>query len=125
MSRTLTAALTTEIGRDVTSPGYLVELGFATPVRLSSRGTMTWYGNTWTTWDVRVRGLAVESNGSTASGSLTLWNGDYTISALVLGEGVANRAVSIWKFYGDSALTTSDPVSVFVGVADDATIDPD
>lgn len=124
MTRTVTAALTTEIGRDVVTPGYLVEIGFATPLRLSSRATLSWSGNTWTTWDVRVRGIAVEAQGSTSGGSLVLWNGDYTISALVLGEGVANRAVKIWVFYGDTALAASDPVQVFVGVADDASIDP-
>ena len=124
MTRTITAALTTEVGRDVTAPGYFVEVAFATPLRLSSRGTMSWAGNTWTTWDVRVRGLATESGGSTSGGSIVLANGDYTISALVLGEGVANRAVKMWKFYGDSALTTSDPVQIFSGVADDAEIDP-
>jgi hypothetical protein len=124
VTRTVTAALTTEVGKDVTSPGYFVEVGFATPLRLSSRGTMSWSGNTWTTWDVRVRGLSTESGGSTAGGSIVLANGDYTISALVLNEGVANRAVKVWQYYGDSALTASDPVQVFVGVADDATIDP-
>lgn len=124
MTRTVTAALTTEIGKSVVSPGYLIEIGFASPLRLSTRATIAWSGNTWTTWDARVQGLSTEGSGSTSGGSLTLWNGDYTISALVLGEGVANRSVKCWKFYGDSALTTSDPVQIFVGVVDDAEIDP-
>lgn len=124
MTRTLTAALTTEVTRDVTSPGYLIEIQFSTPLRLSTRGTMVWSGNTWTTWGAIVRGIATDSQGDESSASIMLWNGDYTLSALVLGEGIANRVVNIWKFYGDSALTVTDPVHVFSGVADDASVNP-
>ena len=124
MTRSISGALTTAIGLDVVSPGYVVEIAFATPLRLSSRGTLVWSGNTWTTWDMRVQGLATEAQGSASGGSLVLGNADYTISALVLGEGVANRAVSVWKFYGDTTPAAGDPVKIFAGVADDAAIDP-
>ena len=123
MTRTLSAPTTTAVGLDVVSPGYLVEINFATPLRLSTRGTLTWNSLTWTTWDFDVRGLAADSSGSTQGGSLTLWNGDYTISALVLGEGVANRAVNVYQFYGESP-ALADPVHIFAGVVDDAQLEP-
>jgi hypothetical protein len=58
------------------------------------------------------------------TGSLDLINTDLAYSALVLNEGVADRGVRIWKFYGDNPATL-DPVSVFDGVADEADIGPD
>ena len=123
MTRTLSTALSTAVGLDVVSPGYLVEVAFASPLRVSSRGTLSWSGNSWTAWDVRVQGLSVEAGGATANGTLVLGNADYTISALVLSEGVANRAVNVWAFYGE-APATADPVQIFAGVADDVQIDP-
>lgn len=124
MTRTISAALTTAIGLDVVAPGYLVEIQFATPLRLSSRGTLSWSGNTWTAWDVRVQGLAADAGGSSASGSLLLGDADYTIAALALSEGVANRPVNVWKFYGDTAPATGDPVQVFAGVGDGVDLEP-
>lgn len=124
MSRTLTSALTTEIGKAVTLPAYFVEIVFATPVRLSSRGTIAWGGNSWTSWDIRIGGLGQDGGNSTQSGTLMLGNTDLTLSALVLVEGVADRAINIWKFYGD-APGASDPVQIFAGVGDDASIDAD
>ena len=123
MTRTISGPLTTAIGLDVVSPGYLIEILFGTPLRLSTRGTLSWNSLTWTTWDARVQGLGIEAGRSSGTGSLVLGNADYSISALVLGEGVANRAVHVWKFYGESP-ALADPVHVFSGIADDAQIDP-
>jgi hypothetical protein len=123
MTRTISAALTTAIGLDVVAPGYLVEIAFGTPLRLSSRGTLSWSGSAWTAWDVRVQGLGISAGQSSGAGSLSIGNADYSVSALVLGEGIANRVVNVWAFYTESP-ATADPVHVFAGVADDAQIDP-
>jgi hypothetical protein len=124
MSRTLTSAVTTSIGLPVTEPGYFVELLFATPLHLSSRETINWNGADWLTWDIKLRGFGVDGAGSTQSGTLILGNADLSIGALVLGEGVADRHVNIWKFYG-SAPDVLDPVQIFGGAGDDSRIDAD
>lgn len=100
----------------VTTPGYLVEIGFEEPLRLSSRGTVEVLGNTWTAWDVRVSGLAHDGAKPATAGALTLGDADQSITALVLGEGVAGREVSVWRYFAD-AVDADDPVRVFHGVA--------
>lgn len=124
MSRTLTSGTTTEIGKAVTLPGYFIEILFSTPLRLSSRATLTWSGNTWITWDARIEGLSADAGSSTQDGKIVLGDTDNSITALVLSEGVAGRAINIWKFYGDAPGPT-DPVAIFAGVGDKTSIEPD
>lgn len=123
--RTLSAATNTAVAGPVTSPGYFVEILFTSPLRVSSRGTLTWSGNVWTGWDVRVSGLAFDGSASAQNGTLILGNTDLSVGSLVLNQGVADRAVNIWAFLGD-APATADPVQIFAGVGDAVTsIDPD
>lgn len=124
MSRPLSSALLAAIGGDGTEPGYFVEILFDTPLHLCSRGTIAWSGTTWTGWDMRVDGLDVDGAQSSQSGTLVLGNADLSIGALVLGEGVSERTINIWKFYG-AAPDAADAVHVFAGVGDEAAIDPD
>lgn len=124
MSRSLTAAVQTELANAATTPAYFVEILFSTPLRLSSRETLTWSGNSWLAWDVRVAGLNADAASSTVDGRLTLGDADNTLAALVLGEGIADRVINVWKFYG-SVPAAADPVQVFAGVGDEADINPD
>ena len=124
MARTLTGTVTTAVGAAVTRPGYLVQIDFTSPLRLSSRGDVSWNSLSWGAWDVRITGLAIDGAASAQDGSLVLGNTDYTVGALVLGEGIAGRAVNVWKIYGETPALT-DPVLVFSGVADGAAINPD
>lgn len=100
----------------VTQPGVLVEIGFATPLRLSSRGTVEVLGNTWTAWSVRVSGLSFDPAKPAAGGSIVLGDHDQSISALVLGEGVAGLPVRVWRYFAE-AIDAADPVMVFSGLA--------
>ena len=48
MARTLTPATQTAIGQPITTPGYLVYLGFSTALRFTSRGvSINWNGYNW------------------------------------------------------------------------------
>lgn len=119
--RTLGGATTTEVGAAVTRPGYLIEIAFSTTVRFSSRGTISWSGQTWTAYDCNVRGLGVDSSEVQTEGALDIGNADLVMSTLILSEGVSGRAVRVWKFYGDAS-ALADPVLLFDGMADEATI---
>jgi hypothetical protein len=120
--RTLAGSTSSGVTAAVTLPGYFVQISFATPQRWSTRGTLTWNSLTWTGYDVQVSGLIYDGAEASLNGALAIGNNDLAIGALVLSEGVAGRACSIWKFYGDSNPATGDPVKVFEGVCDSADI---
>jgi hypothetical protein len=113
--RTLSTPTSAAASALVTQPGYLVEIGFATPLRLSSRGTVSALGNAWTAWDVEVSGLAHDPARPATSGALTLGDQDLSLSSLVLG---AERGceVRVWRYFAE-AIDEPDPVLVFDGVA--------
>jgi len=121
--RTLTSAATTAVAGPVTLPGYFVEILFDTPQHWSSRETIVWGGNTWLTWDIKITGLGTDAAQSSARGSLQLGNTDYSVGSLVLNQGIVDRPISVWKFYGSSPGPT-DPVAVFSGVGADFVLDP-
>jgi hypothetical protein len=114
--RTLTTPTSDAASALTTQPGWLVEIGFTTPLRLSSRGTVETLGNTFTGWDVQVSGIAVDGTRPATSGSLTLGDHDQSISALVLGQGLAGREVRVWRYFAE-AIDDLDPVLMFFGVA--------
>jgi hypothetical protein len=122
--RTLSAPTESATELTITRPGWLVEIGFNTPLRLSSRDDQTWNSQTWIGGRIkRLSGLSSDGSGI-QRGTLELINTDLVYSALVLGEGIADKTVKIWKFYGDNP-AAGDPVAVFDGAADDADIGPD
>jgi hypothetical protein len=128
MTRALVGTTSTGVtagasGSAAGEPGYLVEILFPTPLRLSTRGQVAWSGQTWLPWRVSVQGLTVDAQGSESTGSLVIGNADYSISALILLNGIAQRGVNIWKFYSATP-GASDPVQIFAGLADAASFDP-
>lgn len=115
--RTLSTALAAEAALTITSPGYLVELGFSTPVRLSTLGDISWGGHTWLSgYKIEVQGLGWSLS---AQPKIALGNLDLTFGALVLNEGAADKSVKIWAVYAGAP---SDAVALFDGVADTAEI---
>lgn len=120
--RTLVGSTSSGVAAAVTLPGYFIQIAFATPLRISTRGTLTWNSLTWTAADASIAGLVADGGESTLDGSLFIGNTDLQIAYSVLSEGVAGRACVIWKFYGDTAPALGDPVKVFEGVCDGADI---
>lgn len=119
MTRTLSTPTSDAAIALVTQPGVLVEIGFDTPLRLSSRGTVAALGNTWTAWQVQVGGISFDPAKPATGGTLVLGDHDQSISALVLGEGVAGVDVRVWRYFA-SAIDDPDPVMVFAGIAGSA-----
>lgn len=121
--RTLSPALITELGLTITRPGYLVEIGLALPVRLSTLGDIAWHGANWMAANLKVAGITQDGKGSSKA-TLTLGNTDNAFGAAILNEGIADRLVRIWAIYA-GATDSSDTLQVFGGVGDDAEIAPD
>lgn len=103
-----------------TRPGYLLEIGFSTTYRFSSRGTLSWNSQTWTSLP-----FVPTLSGDAANGqrlSVTMPNHDNAIGSLLLLDDIANRIVKLWVFTGDSP-AAGDVVQVFAGEGDGYQLD--
>jgi hypothetical protein len=116
--RSLSTDLTTALAGPVTKPGYLVEFAFSTPIRLSSRGSMTWNGQTWSDAGLEISGLDAESAAS-ARPTFVLLDFDNALAAIILNSTIADVRVRTWAVYGE-APGASDPLLIFDGFGDAA-----
>jgi len=124
MSRTtISPATTNALAAQLTRPGYLVYIGWAVPVRLSSRTDLTWDGYLYIGFGVTPGGLDW-SGTAEQGGTLKLDNSSGDYSVMALGEGVADVPIKVWA-YDAAATATADPVPVFDGVGDSCEIMPD
>jgi len=105
--KTLSSPLSTALSAPVQRPALLVSIGFATVQRYSSGGTLSWNGFTWTAADMRVEGLAVDA--LRVGGTLVVGNLDDAIGALILSEGIQDKAITIYG-YDAAATATADVV---------------
>jgi hypothetical protein len=120
--RTLVGSTDTGVAAAVTLPGYFVQIDFPTPWYRSTRGTLSWNGQSWVSFDAQIAGLATDGAGSALNGTLIIGNTDLAISTEILLYGISGRVIKIWKFYGDTAPALGDPVQIFEGIGDDADI---
>jgi hypothetical protein len=120
VSRDLSSGFTTEAAKAKTAPGYLLEIGFTSPLRLSSRADVTWNGNIWITWGFSVEGMQTDGTSSDVQGSITLSNTDNSIGTLLLQQGIADRSIKLWKFYG-TAPGRFDPLPIISAAGNGAT----
>ena len=119
--RTLSTTTSTEVAKVITQPFYVAYLGFPAPVRLSTRGAVTWNSQTWLEEDLKIQALST-SKGAILSGALRIANHTNTYSSLILNNGVANRICKIWALYGAGPYSAGDAVLLFDGVMDGADI---
>lgn len=117
--RTLSAALSAALGAPVQTPALLVEMAFSPVQRWSTYADLTWNSQAWTAADVSVESLEVGV--LSVSGSLVLGNVDGAAAALVIGQGVQDRAVRLWG-YDAAATGTGDVVWLADAVAGSAQI---
>jgi hypothetical protein len=128
MSRSISAPTLAALAAQMTRPGYLIEIGWSTPARLSSRGDLNWNSLVWVGVGAQVQGLAWDGSGeirgtvSVANGGTQTVPGAFTYNALTYG--VADVPIKVW-IYDAAATATGDPVLVFDGVGDTAQVAPD
>lgn len=110
MPRALSSAISAGLSATRTAPGHLVELTIGTSVlRYSSRGDLTWDGQTWT------GGARVQSS-SAADWTLALDNHDNAASAMLLANDANTTRARIWAYSGHA--DPPDAVLVFDGGLD-------
>lgn len=111
MARVLSTNLQADVVKTITTPAYLVQIDFSTVLRLSTRNDQSWNSQVWS------GGRLDKVQATDDGGQIELMNGDLLAGALVLNEGVADRDITVWKFYGDNP-DVGDVVQVFSGVGD-------
>ncbi len=116
--KTLTPALLAELALSVTRPGYLIELGYSTTLRLSTMGDISYGSYNWAAADAKLSGIGADGKGSNTA-RLALGNTDGAYGALVLNEGAADIACTIYACYAGAP---TDAVQLFAGVTDGADI---
>ena len=123
MAKDIPATIKSEIAKTTTRPGFLVYIGFSTPLRLCSWGSMSYSGYTWDKADVDVIDYSVDASGYRQL-NVVLGNNDNTMSAIVLSEDLTNVAIKAWKVYFDSDGDPTDPYLMFSGVANGVDLSP-
>lgn len=112
---TLTSAAQAALTERVTCPIYLVEIDFDPTSRLSTHGDVSWNGEAWSgAQSLKVSGLTADGSGS-GRATVLIGNADLAMGALVLNQGAADKAITIWGGDAD-ALAAADPVLLFSGV---------
>lgn len=124
MTRPISTEVSTGTVGPVTLPGFLVEIDFASAIfRASSRSAITWNGNVFVPFGMKVTGLGSDGK-SSSSGKIQFDDLDNALGTLILGETVGGANATVWMFYGDgSTLGATDPTIIFAGYASDATFD--
>lgn len=113
MPRTVPSAVLTAAEAAVTTPGYLIEIQTPTPLRYTTRATLTYDSKTWS------GGARVESLPTTPGGEVTLVlpNADGALGALILGDVFGDTPALIYVI-SEAAPTAA--VLIFSGVVDEA-----
>lgn len=114
MSRDVSAPTIAAAGAGVSRPAWFLEINWPDfSTRLCSYGEQTWNDLLWAGGGFEVAGF--DRDGKPTQVSLVDPGHDYR--TLVLGVGLRDRLVRLWKGYID-ALADDDPVLIFEGYAD-------
>lgn len=105
--------------RPVTSPLYLVELQFTTPVYLSSGEQYTWDGKVWKSAPIEIGSINTSPSGDQST-SMRLANHDRVYGALMMQHRLERVPVRIWLV--DVEDTQYPPELMIAGVLDGAQI---
>jgi|TARA_Y100000034_G_scaffold28640_2_gene34435 hypothetical protein len=119
VTRTLTAAVLTEIAKPAIVTKLLVEIHFATPVYLTNHTrAVTWGGNTYQPGGGLLRVEAVKESADVRAGgfNLTLTGVSATYRALFLAGDTTDRRVVVRRVFFDAAdALIADPVVIADG----------
>jgi len=95
-----------EITNTVTRPVYIIELGFTTPLRLSSRGDITYDGDSFANATLKV---------DLKSKRLQIYNENLAYCAAFVGGLTAGISCKVWQLYGEAPFSAGDADLVFDG----------
>lgn len=117
--RTPSARTASELKKEVTEPLFIVQLGLAPPVYLSTRGPTLYEGITYELANLEILGLDYEDNGDNSC-ALRL-DGNY--SQLVISGFLVGKSLWIAQLWGQEPFSSGDAIVLFDGVVNDTGID--
>ena len=115
---TLTPAMQAATAARITQPLLLVHIASVPPLRFCSLGTLALMGHTWQEAGLQITGL-----GGDGVPSLVFTDPDGALATAVLQGLLDDVPVTLWAADA-AALADADPVAVWQGATDGATIDP-
>lgn len=121
--RSTSASLLTRLNGVATTPGSLVELGFSTVQRWSSRGAITWNSLSWSSVGFSALYQPGGKGSQSDRVSLTLNNHDNAIGSLLVTTNFAGLTCKLYLFDGESP-ALNEVKQVFTGVGDVFTLTP-
>lgn len=108
MLRQLPTVIETSVSKTITSPAYLVRIGFATERRESTFGDITWNSESWSSSG----GIIVTRVGE-SGGQFSIQNteqnqsGMLSLSSDIISGDVRDSLVTIYKWYESDAVEVS------------------
>jgi len=102
-----------EITKTITRPVFIIELGFSTPLRLCSRGAITYDSNSYAAATLKVE---------IKNKRLQIYNQNLSYSATFVGQLTAGISCKIWQLYGEAPFSAGAADLIFNGELGGATI---
>lgn len=109
--RIVSPATAAKLDANAWEPGFLVDMKTPTPLRFSTRETLTWEGLLFVSAPLEVSGIVDDSS----AGSLVFRDPSLAVQTLVRTVNLTGRRVAIARFYS-GALGRTDPIWFFDGV---------
>ena len=123
MPRTITSALQTELSKQITSVGYLMQINGSQILRWTDIGDVTYNSVPWVGVDMDITGLKLDPDRDPEC-DLSVQNLDSAVAALFLTEAMADVTVDLYQF-ARGALATGDAAYMFKLVFDSMQIKVD
>ena len=109
MPRNLSTNNQSGVADNTPSPWYLLHVGFATPLRLSTKQKVRYEGNTY-----NAARLVIDL--SPPNPAALIYDDDLSLSPIFLGQSASGLACTVYEVYGDAPFSDSDADIVHSGV---------
>lgn len=116
--REITTKASISVSSSVQTPTFLVEIGFSTPIRLSTRGLVDYGGYAWFQGGVQVTDMSTGQAG-TKTCRIIVPNNQFAFSAIVLAETASGKPVKVYKLFGEPPYSLEDATLLFQGYIGD------
>jgi len=108
MAKSLSTVNANEADNTWIKEGFLVEFGFSTTIRYSSRQAVTWNGNAYTLMDMM---LSLKTDGS--GGALVIKDNDYALTDIAAAQGTAGKSAIVRLLYGEDTTPAAGDADIF------------
>lgn len=109
---TLSAYNQTEVAKRITEPFFLLEMSYSTPIRISSRETVTWDARVWTEGYLDV----IELDQGDFGDSSALVRISAAFKSQVLSEHLVDIPIQLIQLWGQGPFNTADGEILINGV---------